>query len=120
MHFIDFVQPTGIDAYFNTFRLGLFYSKCLKPGETVAIVDNKSKAVVGYASVEQVFTGHLEEMLKSHAPANHAVISFDQGHHQRLAEILTKFYGPHIATPTRKTTVVYLRRIKWEPLPSSA
>lgn len=115
IHFIDFVSPTGIEGSFNTFRLGLFYSKRLQKGDTVYLVDNKEKLVLGKALVIGVFLGPLQEMIQAHAVSNHAMLSYTQGHAEKLAELLGRFYGPHIATPNKKTTVLYLRRVNGIP-----
>lgn len=112
MTVIDFVPPiNGVEGEFNTFRLGLFYSKRLKPGDKVYLMNVKDKFIFGRAVVTDIQVGPLADMAKLHAQHNHAMLSNPGDREQDLLALLTKFYGPHIATPKKKTTVVYLRRM---------
>lgn len=111
-HVIDFVPPiVGIEGSFNTFRLGLFYSKRLQAGDIVYLMDNREKRVIGKAEVTGVDCGALSDMLASHARMNHAVLFHMDGHAEALGGILRRFYGPHIAVPSKKTTVIHLKRM---------
>jgi len=111
---IGFYPPVlGTEEEFNTFRLGGFYTKHLSPGEEVFLLNEKEKLIFGRARVQRIETGKLAEMIQAHAADNHAVLDGERElAPDRLMAILTKFYGPHIATPTKKTTVVYMRRIE--------
>lgn len=110
---IDFVPPVeGIEGDFNTFRLGLFYAKRLTPGEVVHLLDSKEKMLIGKATVLGTDIGTLGEMLAAHAQRNHAMILGDGlTASERLMDLMRKLYGPHIASFSRKTTVIHLRRI---------
>lgn len=122
MHYIDFAPPlTGLDNEFNTIRMGLFYSKRLTVGETVAIVDSKAKKIVGHATVTGVVAGPLGELLVEYAETNHTQIGLDpMTAPERLFQVVTKLYGPHIAIRTRSATVVQLRRLHGsEQIPST-
>lgn len=111
-HVIDFVPPiVGIEGSFNTFRLGLFYSKRLQAGDVVYLMDNREKRVIGKAKVTGVDCGTLSDMLSAHARMNHAVLFHMDGHAEALRDILQRFYGPHIAVPSKKTTVIHLKRM---------
>lgn len=109
---IDFIPPIiGIKGEFNTFRLGLFFAKRLKVDDIVYLMNVKEKLVFGRAVVTGIVVGPLEDMVRKHAKQNHAMLSNPGDREVDLLALLTKFYGPHIATPNKKTTVVYLRRI---------
>lgn len=114
MYVIDFAPgAVGLEGDFNTFRIGLFYSKRLTVGETVLLMDSKEKKVIGKARVLGVSLGPLNMMLDKHAARNHSQIGLSEADAPvRLREVLNRFYGPHIATDNRKTTVVHLRRIE--------
>lgn len=112
-HVIGFIKPIiGLEGDFNTFRLGSFYAKRLSPGDTVYLLDEKEKLIIGRAEVTGVETGQLGEMLLIHAAKNHTELENDAGSApERLFVTMKKIYGPHIATPERKVTVIYCRRI---------
>jgi hypothetical protein len=111
---IGFIPPVvGIESEFNTFRLGGFYPKCLNPGEEVYLLDEKAKMIIGRAQVQSVEVGPLGEMCLIHGAKNHTEIANDPADaHARLYALLCKIYGPHIATVTKKTAVIYLKRIE--------
>lgn len=110
---IDFASPImGLDGEFNTFRLGLFYFKRLQAGQVCHLMDSKEKLLLGTAIVTHVEKGTLEEMLLKYGAHNHAVLNVcEEDRVGTLTQIITRIYGPHIATPSRKTTVIYLRRL---------
>lgn len=114
-YIIDFAPPMiGLENEFNTIRLGLTLSKKLNVGDKVYIVDNKLKAVIGEAEVTGVFTGSLEELCNAHASKNHTLLDGTKdsnSHPQELMRTVQKLYGPHIAMPNKKATVVYLKRL---------
>lgn len=111
---IGFIPPiVGLEGQFNTFRVGGFYQKNLSPGETVLLLNEKEKMVFGRAVVESIDYGPLGEMLLIHAHKNHTEIGNDPTDApQRLMETIRKIYGPHIATLTKKTTVIYCKRLE--------
>jgi hypothetical protein len=111
---IDFIPPVvGTEGQFNTFRIGGFYAKHLIQGEEVFLMDSKAREVFGKAVVEKVEVGRLAEMCAQHAASNHTELDTPDGQNaERLYALLQKINGPHIATPTKKTTVIYLRRLE--------
>ena len=111
---VDFIPPVvGVDGQFNTFRIGGFYAKHLTEGEEVFLMDSKAREVFGKAVVEKVEVGRLAEMCAQHAATNHTELDTPDGNNaERLMTLLQKINGPHIATPTKKTTVIFMRRIE--------
>lgn len=111
---VGFIPPVeGVDAEFNTFRLGSAFSKRLKEGDEVFLMDEKSKTVFGRAAVTRVETGVLGELCLIHAKENHRERNSDpDGAAERLFKYLQKVYGSHIATLTKKSTVIYMRRLE--------
>lgn len=114
MYVIEFAPPiSGIDGKFNTFRIGLKWSKLLKAGDKVYLLNKKESAVIGIAAIEEVLTGELRELANRHAAHNHNQKLLDyEGAADRLIANLTRLYGPQIITETKKTTVLYMRRIE--------
>lgn len=115
-HIIDFYPPiVGLENEFNTVRLGIAWSKRLNIGDEVYLSDNKERKVIGKAVVTDIQKGKLQEICETHAENNHINISclelegFNAS--LRLMNVIQKFYGPHIALPTKMATVIYLRRI---------
>lgn len=110
---IGFIPPiVGIDGEFNTFRLGQKLFKNLTVGERVFLLDEKNRTVVGEAGVIKTDFGTLADMCLIHGHRNHTEVSNDEmGAPERLFKTICEIYGPHIATPQKKTTVIYLRRL---------
>lgn len=111
---IGFIPPVvGTEEEFNTFRLGTTYAKTLSPGDEVLLLNEKAKIVFGRARVERIETGCLGEMCLLHAHKNHTELGNDPNTApERLHDTLRRIYGPHIATLTKKTTVIYCRRLE--------
>ena len=112
---IGFIPPViGVESEFNTFRLGSFYSKNLRIGEEVFLLDEKTKRVFGKAKVTEIITGKLKELCLAHAHNNHTeVVKEDRTNSaESLMLLLRKIYGPHIATDNKGSTVIYMKRIE--------
>ena len=115
-HYIGFVPPVvGVDGEFNTFRLGGFYRRALEAGQLVYLADEKAKQIIGLACVDHISSGQLSEMCVLYGAENHSnLVQHDDGlqPQERLYRLLQKLYGPHIATPSKLTTVIHLRRLE--------
>lgn len=110
MHYIEFIPPvTGIDGVFNTVRLGGFYSKNLKAGDLVYLTDSKKKIILGIAEVVSVEYMVLSLVCELHGHRNHTQIGLPKSQVD-LFSVIQKIYGPHIAQPNKKATVIYLKR----------
>lgn len=110
---VGFIPPNiGMEGAFNTFRIGSFYTKNLKEGDEVFLYNEKQKMVFGKALVTSIDTGSLGEMCLIHAASNHLELHNDPvGAPERLFKTIQRIYGPHIAEPHKKTTVLYLQRL---------
>ena len=113
-HVVGFIPPiVGVEEEFNTFRIGSFYQKRLSPGDEVLLLNEKEKIVFGRARVESIDVGSLGEMLLIHAHKNHTELANDSNTApERLHETIRRIYGPQIATLTKKTTVIYMKRLE--------
>jgi hypothetical protein len=109
---LDFEPPlAGFQDEFNTFRLGLTWSKKLQKGDLVLLFDTKEKAIFGRAKVLGIETGKLIELAQGHAHMNHNQLGkAPMEAAYCLVERVRKRYGPHIARDDKKCTVIYLRR----------
>jgi hypothetical protein len=116
MHVIGFIPPiVGIESVFNTLRLGVALTKKLKIGDSVLLMDEKAKKIIGAAIVEDLSVGSLAELCVLHAQFNHTEIGKTDGQSgARLFALIQKLYGPHIAAYNKKSTVVTLRRVNYE------
>lgn len=109
---LDFAPPfVGLDnGRFNTIRLGVAWSKRLKPSDEVYIQSSKDKLITSKAIVESIEVGTVGELLMCHAADNHNEINSKDGHEaERLYRYMLKLYGPHIVNLKKKATVIYLR-----------
>lgn len=111
---LDFIPPIeGVEREFNTFRLGGTLAKRLKEGQEVFLMDGKNKVVFGRAQVLRIESGQLGELCLMHAKDNHRELANDPADApERLFKYLQKIYGPHIATATKKSCVLYMRRLE--------
>lgn len=110
---LDFAPPfVGLDSErFNTIRLGVSWSKRLKPDDEVYIQSSKDKLIRSKAIVESIEVSTVGELLLCHAQLNHNEIDSKDGlEAQRLYQYMLKLYGPHIVNPKKKATVIYLRK----------
>jgi hypothetical protein len=112
MRVIGFIPPVvGVEEEFNTFRLGSFYIKHLSPGDEVLLLNEKDKLVFGRAVVEKIEAGALSELCLLHAHTNHTQLADEAtAAPERLFALLQKIYGPHIVSPSKKATVIFLKR----------
>jgi hypothetical protein len=114
-HIIEFAPPMeSIGGYFNTFRMGIKWSKLLKMGDKVFLVDKPKALVFGEAIIGEVFVGRLDEMAKLHAVHNHNQVGLTPTAEapERLIANMKKRYGPHIAREDKKVTVIFMQRTK--------
>ena len=114
---ITFIPPhKGFVREFSTFRLGHAWPKRLEAvgHKRVSLFDTKQKKTFGWAEVQSVVHGTVEEMLEHHAALNHMIIgegvSEDKAT-ERLTAIVKQIYGPHMLQMDRNACVIYLRRV---------
>lgn len=101
---------SGLEGSFNTFRLGLRYSKTLKPGDKVLLIDKSKMLCFGRATVKKVTVGILRDMANLYAHDNHnQKDTAPEEAPDRLVENMIKRYGPHICNENKKVTVIYLK-----------
>lgn len=110
MHIIEFSPPMlNLVGTFNTFRLGLRYSKLLNERDTVMLIDKKNLCVIGKAIVKSVIKGRLDDMAMLYAHENHNQKELDsEGAAQRLMTAMFKRYGPQMINEGKMVTVIYL------------
>lgn len=108
---IDFSPPmSGIAGEFNTFRLGVAWSKRLNPGEQVLLMDKKLYSVMGSAKVMGVTVGSLSEMGALYGSQNHNQKHLPkEGAGERVATAMIKRYGPNRCCEDSKVTVIHLK-----------
>lgn len=111
---IGFIPPAeGLEHEFNTFRLGGALAKRLSVDQEVFLMNEKTKVVFGRAVVQRVEVGKLQELCVEHARFNHSELNNPpEGADVRLLAYIQKIFGPHIAPPTKKACVIYLKRIE--------
>jgi hypothetical protein len=112
MRIIEFSPPmSGLEGEFNTFRLGVAWSKRLAPGDTVCLMNKKEFSLMGYAEVKAVHVGKLSDMSALHARRNHNQLGLpSDGAGERLIANMIRRYGPHKVNHTVKVTVIYMNR----------
>ncbi|WP_151708871.1 hypothetical protein [Acinetobacter brisouii] len=111
---LDFMPPVlGIDDEFNTIRMGMKWTKLLKPSDIVYIQNSKDKMIIGKAVVTAIESDQLGQICLYHASKNHTELNQDDGHStSRVYHLMKKMLGPHIVNYAKKATVIYLKRIE--------
>lgn len=114
MRVLEFSPPmSGIEGEFNTFRLGVAWSKRVAPGDTVLLIDRKQFSVIGKAKITGVQVGSLRDMSALHARHNHNQKGLDpQGADERLIINMVKRYGPNKCDENKRVTVIGMKRIE--------
>jgi len=107
---IVFQDEQGTEGKFNTIRLGEAWSKRLKAGDRVALV-NKTGETFGFATVIVLQNGDKNEILQNHAYKNHLYLNKKMSKEEagkHLIKRLPSIYGNLIASNNDKATVIYL------------
>lgn len=111
MHIIEFAPPMqNILGRFNTFRLGLRYSRLLKPRDIVLLIDKQKLVTIGEAMVNEIYVGSLRDMANLYAHENHNQLGEDNPS-ELLIQAMIKRYGPQMVTLDKKVTVIYLQML---------
>lgn len=106
---LDFIDASGTESAFNTFRLGAAWAARVEVDQKVAITHNKKP--LGYAKVVSVHSGLLSVMLEEHGIDNHlSIAAAINGEEFDLGAEIQKIYGPHRAGQGSLCTVIYLER----------
>lgn len=113
MPVLSFRPPfKGLDANFNTFRLGMAWGKRVVVGSHVALGDALTFDVFGYAQVTDVISGPLNAMLEGYAAANHTMLDVPPSEAPAaLLDVLIKSYGKNWVNDGRGSTVIDLTRV---------
>lgn len=104
----------GFDnAVFNTFRCGEAWSKRLKPGSLVAIVNSKTDEVFAHARVTAVHVGEKHEMAEAHGEFNHSIqaLKIKDKIAQMMLKRLKNSSGSLIYNNNENVTVIYLEML---------
>lgn len=110
----DFIPPIdGVDGEFSTIRLGHTMLKRVQPGDTVFLMDGRTKIVFGSAQVTRVEAGNLVQQCRDFGHTNHRELRYGaDGAQERLLAYVRRLFGPHIATPDKRSCTIFLKRIE--------
>ena len=115
---LPFNDISGTQKIFNTVRIGKAWSERLSIGQNIALYDVNSLKIFGFASVLNIFTGQIEEILKRHAHANHLMLAeMPEEAESILYQWMRQQYGPRIVHDQAKLTAIYLLREHISPSP---
>jgi len=115
---LDFSPPLiGFTGNFNTFRLGVAWTKRVKAGDRVLMVNTARSLVIARARITDVDSGSLRDMAIKHGSQNHNHSEFSPDiAAQRITQSMIKRYGPHKCSEDSKVTVIYLEIIEHAPV----
>lgn len=108
---LAFKSLDGTEGAFNTFRLGGAWSKRVRRGQALALL-NSACEKVGEAEVMDVHCGSKEEMLEKHAHRNHLMLAKKpEDPVAELVRIMRNLYGANFLARAELMTVIDLQRI---------
>ena len=113
-YFLDFAPPiVGMEGVFNTFRLGIAWTKRVEPNDIILLTNKARSTVIGRAKVVDIKIGTLSEMAATDARFNHNHREYKTlVAAERLVESMIKRYGPQKCSENSKVTVIYLEIIE--------
>lgn len=106
----------GLEGQFSTFRLGASWATKVAPGDSVELVDSRSKKLLKLATVVSVTTGHLDQMAKLHAHSAHNWKNHPEAERPGLlVASLIKRYPPGRVNESSVVSVIYLQENPNDP-----
>lgn len=107
---LSFRKPLlGLEAEFNTFRLGKAWAGRVQIGRQVTLMNVEDNTIIGQATVQKVAVDKIPNALKDHAAFNHMTLG-EKEPEKKLREIVRGIYGKHLVTDDRLVSVIYLAR----------
>ncbi|KAA5604358.1 hypothetical protein F1188_15975 [Roseospira marina] len=108
---LAFRDAVGLDARFNTVRLGKAWMNRLQIGRTVTLWNSVRDVFIGEAIVIGLRTMHWSKLTDEIAQQNHTQLDTPVvGAQDRLFEVLRRGYGPQMMTVDRQVTIIDLER----------
>lgn len=110
MRKLPFVNKQGLDRnYFVTFRLGLAWTKRVKPGDWVELTHKGQ--VIGHAHVDGFYVGRVKTVIRRYGKWHHLEeFPWRPGVIQRRFDSLKKLYGPKKLNEDSIITAIILQR----------
>lgn len=114
---LDFAPPLmGLDGQFNTFRLGVAWTRRVQENDTLLLINRARSLVIGRARIHSIDSGKLSDMASKHAMFNHNHKGYSQTvAAERLVTSMIKRYGPQKCNEDSKVTVLYMEIIEHAP-----
>lgn len=112
---LKFKALIGFDnERFNTFRVGAAWSKRLKVGSLVAIVNAKTDEVFTHCRVTEVYFGEKMQMAEIHGKFNHSIqtLNITDNIATQMLKRLKNSSGTMIYNSSSTVSVIYLEKIK--------
>lgn len=108
---LPFSDSAGMEKIFNTVRLGKAWCDRLRIGEKVALYHTIEKRMFGIATVLGTVSGPIQQVLRTHAHANHLMLDKDPADAAvQLYAWQLRNYGPRIVHPRATLSAIYLLR----------
>lgn len=111
---IPFSYPRrGLSGRFNTIRLGRAWSEKCKKGDTVELVDARTKRLLTRATVLAITTGQLQELAPVHAHYAHNWKDHPVAEERSalLIASMKRRYPPNRVRDDSICTVIYLEKL---------
>ncbi|CAO3459985.1 hypothetical protein [Azospirillum argentinense] len=108
---VSFRDDRGLDARFNTVRIGRAWAERVKKGAFVTLWHGPGEEPIGTARVLGSKAGVYREVAPLHARFNHTQLGLDpEGAEARLLKVLVASYGSTFMTAERQVSVIYMER----------
>ena len=110
---LTFRDDAGMDALFNTVRIGKAWHDRVAVGSLVSLWTAKDDIEIGVARVTAKFVGRYCDLAAEHAHRNHTQIGKPlDGAEQRLLKVLVGSYGSTFMKLERAVSIIYLERVR--------
>lgn len=108
---LDFRDPAGTEFAFNTFRLGMAWSRRVFSNDVVAL--RGPKGLYGEAKVLGTHSGPFAAMREQFGDDNHLAIAAAVAEQDfDLESVMRKNYGPNRFSASSNVSVIYLERLR--------
>lgn len=105
----------GFEAAFSTVRLGMAWTKRVKPLDLVGLIEVGQDKPFAFARVASIKSGPLHKMIKDHAHTNHLMLGKTKVKARaELADVIIAMYGKNWSAPERPATTIFCERVAEE------
>jgi len=111
---IGFRSIHGLEARFSTIRMGSAWSRRVKRGSIVGLVQLDPLKRIGLARIRRIQSGSLDEMVLASAHTNHTYLGLKMTKaekREKLRRLVRNLHGSFVLEPGQQFTVLSCERL---------